>query len=95
MVKAAPKKDRLLEGEDSGTVRPEDAAHWIAIYTEMIFFKTQLLTRVMIGLDAVSDEARKELKEDVDLVEAQLERYERRLEFWSHRAVALEAPKGG
>jgi hypothetical protein len=86
--------DRLLPGEDPKTIRPADAAHWIGIYAEMIGFKRQVLERVVLGLDGVSREARTELSEDVDLIEAQMHRYERRLEFWSTRAGVLTAADG-
>jgi hypothetical protein len=59
------------------------------IYAEMIGFKRQVLGRVTIGLDGVSQEARTELSEDVDLIEAQMRRYERRLGYWSDRASEL------
>jgi hypothetical protein len=55
----------------------------------MIGFKMQLLKRVSEGLEGVSREARNELQEDVDLIEAQMERYERRLRFWTQSASAL------
>jgi hypothetical protein len=59
------------------------------IYTEMIGFKRQVLGRVNVGLDGVSREARAELSEDVDLIEAQMRRYERRLRYWSDRSGEL------
>ena len=84
--------DRLLAGEDPLTIRPRDAHHWVGVYAEMIGFKTQLLKRVNEGLEGVSHEARNELQEDVDLIAAQMERYERRLRFWSRRASDLTMP---
>jgi hypothetical protein len=83
-----------MPGEDPETIRPRDAAHWIGIYAEMIGFKRQVLERVVVGLDGVSREARTELSEDVDLIEAQMHRYERRLQFWSAREGVLTAPEG-
>ena len=85
--------DRLLAGEDPSTIRPRDAEHWVRVYAEMIGFKNRLLTRVNEGLESVSLEARNELQEDVDLIEAQLERYERRLRFWKDGASALTLGK--
>jgi hypothetical protein len=83
------KQDRLMPGENPKSIRPRDAAHWMEIYAEMIEFKRQVLGRVTVGLDGVSQEARSELSEDVDLIEAQMRRYERRLRFWSDRAGEL------
>jgi len=36
-------KDRLQEGENPQAIYPHDARHWIAVYQEMIKFKTELL----------------------------------------------------
>ena len=83
--------DRLLAGEDPETIRPRDAHHWITIYAELVGFKNQLLVRVNEGMEGVSSAARADLQEDVDLVVAQLGRYERRLRFWSTRAGILAA----
>ena len=65
------------------------------LYAEMIGFKRQVLGRVTAGLDGVSQEARTELSEDVDLIEAQMRRYERRLSFWSERAGKLNGVDPG
>ena len=78
-----------MAGEDPKSIRPRDAAHWMKIYAEMIGFKRQVLGRVTVGLDGVSAEARTELSVDVELIEAQMKRYERRLRFWSDRAGQL------
>jgi len=83
--------DRLLAGEDPETIRPRDAHHWITIYAELVGFKNQLLVRVNEGMEGVSSAARVDLQDDVDLVVAQLGRYERRLRFWSARAGVLTA----
>jgi hypothetical protein len=83
-----------MPGEDPETIRARDAIHWIAIYREMIGFKIQILNRVGAGLTSVSAEARTELTEDVDLISAQLARYERRLQFWLTRAGVLSAKNG-
>jgi hypothetical protein len=84
-------RDRLLAGEDPETIRPRDAHHWITIYAELVGFKNQLLVRVSEGMEGVSSAARVDLQDDVDLVVAQLGRYERRLRFWSARAGVLTA----
>lgn len=87
--------DRLMPGEDALTMRSRDAEHWIAVYAEMIGFKRQVLDRVLVGLDAVSNEARTELSEDVELIQAQMHRYERRLSFWADRAGVLNGAGPG
>ena len=84
-------KDRLLEGEDPQTVYPHDARHWIAVYQEMIEFKTELLARVEEQLRRLPKAARADVEDnDVGLIQNQLDRYQRRLEFWYSRQWALE-----
>jgi len=84
------RRDRLLEGEDPASLRPQDTRHWISVYREMIAFKDDLLTRVNDDLTLVSAAARVDLNDDVDLIEAQLRRYLRRLEYWVERQLELE-----
>ncbi len=94
MATAKPKHDRLLAGEDPETIRPRDAQHWIAIYAEMIGFKNHMLKQVHTALAGVSAAARVDLQDDVTLLEAQLERYERRVAFWSERSSVLAGQDG-
>lgn len=84
------RRDRQLEGEDPASLRPQDTRHWISVYREMIAFKDDLLTRVNDDLTLVSAAARVDLNDDVDLIEAQLRRYLRRLEYWVERQLELE-----
>jgi len=86
-----PRPDRLLEGEDPRTVFPQDARHWIAVYREMIGFKEDLLSRIrnlLAGLPAASRHDK--MDSDLGLLEDQLQRYRRRLEFWYARQWQLE-----
>jgi hypothetical protein len=57
----------------------------------MVGFKHKLLATVKTDLQKVSPVARMDLGDDVLLIEAQLERYERRVRFWSDRANVLSA----
>ena len=90
MARAAAKRDRLLEGEDPGSLRPQDTRHWISVYREMIAFKEDLLTRVNSDLMNVSAAAKVDLDDDVKLIESQLKRYRRRLTYWVERQLELE-----
>jgi len=86
-----PRPDRLLEGEDPRTVFPQDARHWIAVYREMIGFKEDLLSRIRNLLAGLPAAARHdEMDSDLGLLEDQLQRYRRRLEFWYARQWQLE-----
>ena len=85
-----PKRDRLLEGEDPASIRPQDTRHWINVYREMIAFKDDLLKRVIGNLERVSPAAKVDLTDDVNLIQSQLDRYSRRMDFWVERQLELE-----
>src|SRR5438876_8790005 len=86
-----PRPDRLLEGERPRTVFPQDARHWIAVYREMIEFKDELLTRMRTQLMHLPAAARQDVVDnDIAMLEDQLRRYHRRLEFWYARQWQLE-----
>ena len=85
-----PKRDRLLEGEDPKSMRPQDTRHWISVYREMIAFKDDLLKRVSGNLERVSPAAKVDLTDDVTLIQSQLDRYSRRMNFWVERQLELE-----
>jgi DNA-binding response OmpR family regulator len=58
VTQARSKRDRLLEGEDPESLRPQDTRHWISVYRKMI--------------------------------DSQLKRYRRRLDYWVQRQLELE-----
>ena len=83
--------DRLLEGEDPATIHKQDARHWIAIYRQMISFKDELLGRMRAQADTLPAAGRRDVMEnDVAVIELQLKRYQRRIEFWFDRQWELE-----
>ncbi len=84
------KRDRLLEGEDPESLRPQDTRHWISVYREMIAFKEDLLGRVTTDLEHVSAAAQTDLNDDIKLIDSQLKRYRRRLTYWVERQLELE-----
>ncbi len=63
-----PKRDRLLEGENPASMRPQDTRHWISVYLEMIAFKDDLMKRVIGNLARVSRAAKLDLTDDVTLI---------------------------
>lgn len=74
--------DRLLEGEDPATMFRQDARHWIAVYRQMIAFKDELLDRTRANARTLPPSGRQDLMEnDVAVIEQQLMRYQRRMEF--------------
>src|SRR5437660_3385151 len=86
----AREQDRLLDGEERGRQIAKDARHWIAVYREMIVFKEDLLGRVRASIAALPKVARKDVDHDIGLIEQQLQRYQRRQEFWYARHWQLE-----
>jgi DNA-binding response OmpR family regulator len=90
VARALTKRDRLLEGEDPESMRPQDTKHWISVYREMIAFKDDLLKRVAGNLEHVSRAAKSDLSDDVTLIQGQLDRYRRRMDFWVERQLELE-----
>ena len=90
MARATRKRDRLLEGENPASMRPQDTRHWISVYREMIAFKDDLLKRVIGNLERVSRAAKLDLTDDVTLIQSQLDRYSRRMNFWVERQLELE-----
>jgi DNA-binding response OmpR family regulator len=56
----------------------------------MIAFKDDLLNRVKGDLTHVSAAAKIDLHDDVELIEAQLMRYTRRLDYWVDHQLELE-----
>jgi DNA-binding response OmpR family regulator len=80
----------MLEGEDPQTTIAGDARHWIVVYRQMIDFKQELLGRVRLQIRKLPAAARADVGIDVEIIEAQLGRYERRLEFWYSRHWQLE-----
>lgn len=83
--------ENLLEGEDPDTLFAQDARHWVAIYRELIAFKTSVISRVQAQVRRLPASSRAEATAaDASIIERQLERYRRRLEFWYEKQWALE-----
>lgn len=61
--------ERLLPREDPSSRHPEDATHWIAVYSEPLAFKQEILRQ----------------STDLIVLCAEAARLERRLGFWQQR----------
>ena len=85
-----PERAGGLEGEDLGTTHWEDARHWIAIYADLLRFKTGLLQRVRRDLPNLLPEAQKAAAADLVIIESQMSGYEVRLELWYQRLWDLQ-----
>jgi DNA-binding winged helix-turn-helix (wHTH) protein len=71
-----------LAGEDSHHATNEDAAHWIAVYTELLSFKAELLDLTARRRVSMSEDARGEAEADEMVIGAQADKYTRRLREW-------------
>lgn len=83
--------ERLLAGEDPRTEQLEDAEHWRRVYQELLDFKRDLLRSTYQRLEEMDlDDARTELRNTDQLVlEAESERFQRRLLFWKKRCEEI------
>jgi len=81
----------LLDGEDPRSTHPEDVTHWINAYTELIAFKEGLLNKSRSEISEMENpNARKEADAvDVTILVAELDRYQKRLRFWTRRREDL------
>jgi Transcriptional regulatory protein, C terminal len=79
-----------LEGEDLGTTHWEDARHWIAIYADLLRFKTGLLDRIRHDLPGLAPVAQQAAATDLSIIESQMHGYEVRLELWYQRLWELQ-----
>lgn len=83
-------EDRLLDGEDPKTPYLDDATHWVTVYTELLGVKRELVAVSEAHLPDMADEARKEVANtDLVVLDAEMKRFSRRLEFWRLRCVEL------
>lgn len=95
MVELGGDPSRLLRGEDPDTEYADDARHWIAVYHELLGFKHEMLRTIEDQVPEISESAREEvLGTDVPLMQAEAERFARRIEFWEERLAMLER-RGG
>ncbi len=79
--------DRLLDGEDPKTRYVEDAAHWIAVYAELLLFKERLVDAAGEAMRTMTEaHARDEVgKTDLIVLTSERDRLRRRLDFWKER----------
>jgi hypothetical protein len=84
--------DRLLPGEDPGTPYLDDAEKWVEVYQELLQFKKRLLGVAEDALKDLDDKpARKEVVDtDRIVLEAEVQRFQRRLAFWTERRSELD-----
>jgi hypothetical protein len=78
--------ERLLPGEDPSSRYPEDATHWITVYSELLAFKQEILRQSTDRAAVMIPAARREVETtDLIVLRAEEARLERRLGFWQQR----------
>lgn len=78
--------DRLLPGEDPQSRMADDVHHWIAVYSELLAAKRRILGATLDAMkNAGQEAARRELTTDRTVLTAEVERFQRRLAFWTDR----------
>lgn len=83
-------EDRLLDGEDPNTTYLDDATHWVTVYSELLAVKRDLLKVSEEHLEGMQEEARKEVAStDLIVLDSEMRRFSRRLEFWRQRCAEL------
>ena len=86
-------EERLLDGEDPNTTYLDDASHWVTVYKELIAVKRDLLKVSEDHLEGMQAESRKEVSStDLVVLDSEMRRFSRRLEFWRQRCVELGGP---
>ncbi len=79
-----------LEGEDLNTTRWEDARHWMSIYADLLEFKRGILARVQRDIANLKPPAQKAAAADLEIIEAQMQGYQERLDLWYRRLWELQ-----
>lgn len=88
--------ERRLPGEerDLRSTDPRDAAHWTAVYAELLEFKRTLIGEATGRLERVADAARVEIDNDLVILVAEESRLDGRYRFWSARLRELAGDSG-
>lgn len=84
--------DGLIPGEPVDSSYPDDAEHWVTVYSELTEYKRSLLATSADQNARMSPEAVEETGTvDEVLLRQQLNRYKRRLTFWTRRLKELRS----
>ncbi|TMF83936.1 MAG: hypothetical protein E6I08_16565 [Chloroflexi bacterium] len=90
-VRQATDEKRLLPGEEPQTHSGEGAVHWVQVYSDLRRIKRALIDDLKAMMEDQSVLVRDELqKSDVNVLELQVQRFERRLAFWRGRLADLD-----
>lgn len=91
VVAFAGDPNRLMEGENPDTAERDDAEHWALVYRELANFKRGLIDLTRAEAAKVR-EAESEVAIDLQILEAELTRLEKRRDWWVARAAGETPP---
>lgn len=87
---ASTDPERLLLNETADSNYLEDARHWVGVYTELVAGKARILDQMLQELERSRHPAvRDELDKDQIVMLSELDRFNRRLQFWQRREIEL------
>lgn len=88
---------RLLPDENPESRDPDDAVHWLDVYTQLLQGKAAILTSLTERLAKIPEEAAREelAKTDVVTLDREVKRIQGRIDFWTTRRSELEADPPG
>ena len=83
-----------MEGErDPKTASLEQARYWSQVYAEILAMEEQVMERIRELMTHQSAEVRRDAElTNVPVIAAQVERFRRRLSYWTVRVAELEPP---
>lgn len=87
---AARGDPNLMQGEDPRSRNPSDARTWIRVYEQLIDFKHRLLGDIDRELERMPEPLHAIVRDDMAIIQEQLDRYQGRAEYWYARQLELE-----
>lgn len=78
------------ERESEGSQLVDDAEHWRSVYQELLTFKRTLLSTAEVHKEDAPAPVAEEVSNDQVLLRWELERLERRHDFWQQRVRSLK-----
>jgi signal transduction histidine kinase len=80
----------MLPGEDPSSPYPEDSAHWVAVYRELLKVKEDMLQQVGSSRGR-THAAQSEMARDEQALRLEIDRLRAHLRYWEERAGGTEA----
>ncbi len=83
--------ERPIKGENPKTDSPNEARHWVAVYSNLVELEQNLLDLLARMIPNMPRDAQREAEEtNLPVLVSQIERFRHRLRYWSKRRTELE-----